>query len=481
MSEINDTNEMIDQTPEEVAEETAVDETVDTGVEETADETAADETADNSAEEAEEETAHEYVFSNSPVSIPDYIPESGESASKKTTAVLIGIILVLVAVIIIFGVLVIKQFKENKEAQKAAEELEQITSEPIENVIADNESEPAFVIPEYDVSVELGQYVGIEVDYVCEEITDIEVASEVAYFLDSYSEEQEVTDRPIQNGDIAYIDFVGYIDGVEFEGGSGTDYDLEIGSHSFIDGFEDALIGAVPGDVVDVNISFPDPYPNNPDLSGSPVLFVVTINSVSEYITPELTDEFVAENTEYETAQEYVAYVRSQLEEEAAAVAQETAETAIMEAVINNATFSGDIEEEIAFNTEQYLAYFDSMAQAYYGIDGATLYEYMYGMSSEEYLDMMSENVGYSIKYQYVLDAVAEKENMTVSEEEFDIQFTDYFIDSYGYEDKAAVLADLQLEYPGDNPESKLTEMVNQMVLRDKAEKFLLENSIIKK
>ena len=427
------------------------------------------EAQESEVDEEEQEDVKEVNYGDSETA---EVPE----ASKKTTAVLIGIILVLVAVIVIFAVMIIKQLGNNEESSTGDAS---VTSAAIQT--GEDTSDDTDEVREYNVTCELGQYKGIEVDYECEEVTDVDVAVEIAYFLESLAEAYDVTDRGIEEGDVANIDYTGYIDGELFDGGADTDFDLEIGSDTFIDGFEDALIGAKAGDVVDVNISFPDPYPNNTDLSGQPVLFVVTINYVTEYVTPELTDELIAENTEYETASEYEAAIREELEASAAEDADSEAENAIMEAVIANATFGGEIDEEIEYYTEQYLAYYDSMAAAYYGIDGATLFYYMYGLSSDEYEEMMRENVGFSIKYQYVLDEIAAAEGMTVSEEEYEEQFNYYFIDYYGYTDKEEVLADFTEQYPDEDPQAKIDEMVNESVLRDKAEQFLLDNAVINK
>ncbi|MDE7257698.1 MAG: FKBP-type peptidyl-prolyl cis-trans isomerase, partial [Lachnospiraceae bacterium] len=113
------------------------------------------------------------------------------------------------------------------------------------------------------------------------------------YILPNYTTTEEVTGRAVENGDTANIDFVGYIDGEAFDGGTGTGYDLTIGAHQFIDGFEDGLIGVNIGETVSLNLKFPDPYERNPDLAGVPVIFEVTVNSISKQVTPELNDEFV--------------------------------------------------------------------------------------------------------------------------------------------------------------------------------------------
>ena len=163
-----------------------------------------------------------------------------------------------------------------------------------------------------DVTIEtdniiVGQYKGVEIEKVeVEAVTDEDIEDALNELVDEYTTTEDVTDRTdVQDGDIANIDYVGKIDGVEFEGGADEGFDLEIGSGTFIDGFEEGLIGAKVGDTVDVKVTFPDPYENNTDLSGKEAVFTVTVNSIQAEVVPELTDAFVAENTDYTTIEEY--------------------------------------------------------------------------------------------------------------------------------------------------------------------------------
>ena len=141
-------------------------------------------------------------------------------------------------------------------------------------------------------SVKLGEYKGIAVTVTEASVTDEEVENQIQQVLNSKAEYREV-DRAAQTGDQVNIDYKGLLDGEAFEGGTAEGYDLTLGSGSFIDGFEDGLVGAVKGDQKDLNLTFPDPYPNNPDLAGKEVVFEVTVNAVKERSIPELTDEFV--------------------------------------------------------------------------------------------------------------------------------------------------------------------------------------------
>ncbi len=164
--------------------------------------------------------------------------------------------------------------------------------------------------------VELADYSNIELD-MYPDVSDTDVESEVSSLLTQYAEEVEVTDRAAQNGDTVNIDFVGKIDGVAFDNGSATGYDLVLGSKSFIDGFEDGIVGKNVGDKFELNLTFPDPYPNNPDMAGKAVVFEVTLNKITETKYPELTDDFIASNTDYDTIDEYKKAKFSELEKSA--------------------------------------------------------------------------------------------------------------------------------------------------------------------
>lgn len=164
--------------------------------------------------------------------------------------------------------------------------------------------------------VTVGGYKGIEVDKVAdkEEVTDEDIDSYIASVQQQNA--QQVTDRPVQKGDIANIDFVGKMDGQEFDGGSGQGYDLTIGSGQFIDGFEDSIIGHNAGETFDWNGQFPDPYTGNPEFSGKPVTFTITVNSISTL--PEVNDDFVKTvSEESSTVDEYREEVKKTLEESA--------------------------------------------------------------------------------------------------------------------------------------------------------------------
>ena len=181
--------------------------------------------------------------------------------------------------------------------------------------------------------VKLGKYKGIKVDKVAVEVTEEEVNEAIETERKNSARTVSVEDRPIQDGDTTVIDFEGFVDGVAFEGGKGENYPLTIGSHSFIDTFEEQLIGKSINEEVEVNVTFPEDY-HAEELKGKPALFKVTIKEIKENQLPELDDEFAEEVSAYDTFAEYKESVKKNLEEKKEADAKNAKEEAVVEILV---------------------------------------------------------------------------------------------------------------------------------------------------
>ena len=214
--------------------------------------------------------------------------------------------------------------------------------------------------------VTLGEYKGIEVSVDAPVVTDEYLDSYIDYVLQSNMVTTEITDRPVEEGDIVNIDYEGKIDGVAFDGGTAQGYDLTIGSGTFIDGFEDGLIGAETGETVDVNVTFPENYQGE-EVAGKDAVFTVTVNSISVETLPELTDEFVQGlDVGVNTVEEYRQYAYDLLMEEEQATHDSNAEIAVLEAVMAGSQIQDPPED---------------MTNRYYNriIDNMTYYASLYG------------------------------------------------------------------------------------------------------
>ena len=423
-------------------------------------------------------TATGSVNSYSPTAKPEK-----NGSSKVLVGVVAALGIVIVGLIIFLVVSLIN--KKNTSTDNTAEPTKIITDITVDGTgditgtadTTDNTSEgnsdntSVVEAPTFNVTCELGQYKGITVDYEPQEVTEEDVQGALTYFAESMQQKTDITDRPLKEGDTAIIDFVGTMDGEVFDGGSSTGFELVLGSGSFINGFEDGLIGKNIGDSVSLDLTFPDPYYNNPDFAGKPVNFLVNINSAYEYVIPELTDELVSANSDYASVEEYSNAARAELERQAKEYSDSKASNDIIKAVIDNATFGGQVDEQIAYEIQDCLDYYDTICQQQFGVSGAVYFGYLWGITEQEYQAMVEEESTMSVKYNAVLDEIAKAENLTVSDQEFEDMFQSIFIDQYGFTSKEEVFAQLG--------EEETNETIRGYVLHDKAEAIIMDSAII--
>lgn len=264
--------------------------------------------------------------------------------------------------------------------------------------------------------VELGDYKGIEVEKQEVKVLAADVNAEIDRVREQNSRIMTVEDREIQKDDIAVIDFEGFVDGEAFDGGKGTDYSLTIGSHSFIDTFEDQLIGKKTGDKVDVNVTFPEEY-HEASLKGKPALFKVEIKEVKVKELPNLDDEFASEVSEFDTLKEYKASVKKTLTDRKKAQVKTEKENKVLEKVVENAKVelpAPMVDEQVS----QMVNEFASRLQQ----QGLSIEQYMQmtGMQPQTLMDQMRPEAETRIKTRLVLEAVAEAEKIKATDKDID-------------------------------------------------------------
>nr|WP_302598930.1 trigger factor [uncultured Cellulosilyticum sp.] len=264
--------------------------------------------------------------------------------------------------------------------------------------------------------VTLGDYKELTVEVEKAEVTDEEVDAKVNAEAQKNAREITVTDRAVMPQDKTVIDFEGFVDGVAFEGGKGTDYPLVIGSKSFIDNFEDQLIGKNIGEEVEVNVTFPADY-HVADLAGKPAMFKVTVKSITVNELPEINDEFAADISEFETLAEYKADIKAKLEKEKETANKAAAEQQAIDKAVENANIEVP-EAMIEENVDRNVDTFASRMQA----QGLQLDQYLQftGQTMEAFRENFKADSEKQIATRLVLEKVAEVENVTVSEEELD-------------------------------------------------------------
>lgn len=304
----------------------------------------------------------------------------------------------------------------------------------------------------------LGQYKGIEVTKEDTTVTDAELDQRIASILQANPEITEITDRPAQNGDTVNIDYVGMKDGVAFDGGTAEGYDLELGSDAFIDGFEDGLIGANVGEERSLNLTFPEDY-GNADLAGQAVVFDVTVNKIEEKKNAILDDAFVQRVSDFSTVDEFKADTMAALQEEKEQSAEQQVEDDAFAAAVDNSEYSlNEAAVEQQYNNQ--LTYYENMFSSY----GFTMESYaeMIGQTEDEFKETLHTAAENAIKQQLLIDAVAEKEGLTVEDAD-----RESLAENYGTD-----LKTLQDTYGED--------MVDQTALIYKVVEFIGSNAVVK-
>ena len=266
--------------------------------------------------------------------------------------------------------------------------------------------------------VTLGEYKGVTVEKAETTVSAKEVNEKLAAELEKNARVVEV-EREIKKDDIATIDFVGSVDGVEFEGGKGEDYPLTIGSGTFIPGFEDQLIAHKAGETVDVKVTFPENY-GAKDLAGKEALFVTTIKAVKEKQVPAADDEFASEVSEFDTLDEYKKDLKKTLKEEKEKAATTTNERNVIAKVVENASVEIPAPMLEAQLDNMLYDYQTRLAQ-----QGIPMDQYLKitGQTVEQIKNQMKESAEKNLKTSLVIEAIMEKENITVAEERVDEEF----------------------------------------------------------
>jgi len=301
---------------------------------------------------------------------------------------------------------------------------------------------------DYSKYVTLGQYKGIEITAV-PDVTQEEIDAELANrFRDT-----------VENGDTVTIDYVGTMDGVAFDGGTAENQSLTIGSNSYIDGFEEGLVGVKLGATVDLNLNFPEPYDPNPDYSGKAVVFTVTVKGINGVVGAELTEEVVTANTSFESVAAYSENVKEELQ-----LAKDNQKlNQIWEVVQKNTTIKGYPQNQVTKYADEMKIYYQSLA-AMYGIDLPTLLAANNMTEADFNQDCQSYGQQETAKYM-ILEMIAKEESISVSDEELNQEIDEAVSQS-------SMERDALLEYYGGE------DQIRDNLLYNKVLEFLLEQAV---
>ena len=300
----------------------------------------------------------------------------------------------------------------------AAEESKlEIVSQPKISVVQLEKGKPFIFAAEVAVKpeVELGTYKGVEVEKADTEVTDADVEEELKKVQEQNSRTVTVEDRAVKDGDMTVIDFEGFVDGVAFEGGKGENYPLTIGSHSFIDNFEEQLIGMNIGEEKEINVTFPEEY-HAEELKGKPATFKVSVKEIKEKQLPELDDDFAQDVSDFDTLAEYKDDLKKTIAERKANEAKAKKEDEAIAKIIESSKM--DIPEAMV-NTQvnRMLEDFAQRLQMQ-GLSVEQYFQYT-GVTAEKIIEDMKPEAVKRIQSRLVLEAVVKAEGLTASEEEF--------------------------------------------------------------
>ena len=268
--------------------------------------------------------------------------------------------------------------------------------------------------------VELGNYKGVEVSKVDTEATDADVEEEIKKVAEQKSRTITVEDRAVKDGDMTVIDFEGFVDGVAFEGGKGENYPLTIGSHSFIDNFEDQIIGMNIGDEKEINVTFPEDY-HAEELKGKPATFKVSVKEIKEKQLPDIDDDFAQDVSDFDTLDEYKADLKKKIAERKEAEAKKQKETEAIEKIVADSKM--DIPQAMIDTQVTRMAEDFAQRLQQQGLSLEMYFKYT-GLTAEKILDDMKPEAVKRIQNSLVLEAVAKAENIQVSDDEFNAELS---------------------------------------------------------
>ncbi len=296
----------------------------------------------------------------------------------------------------------------------------EIVSQPKVEVVQLEKGKPFIFTAEVAVKPEvtLGEYKGLEVDKVSNRVTAKEVEEEIKKEQEKNARTIEVEDRAVQDGDEVVLDFEGFVDGVAFEGGKGTDYPLTIGSHSFIDTFEDQIIGMNIGDEKEINVTFPEEY-HVDDLKGKPAMFKVSVKEIKEKQLPELNDEFAQDVSDFDTIAEYKDDLKKKIADRKSREAKAKQEDEAIAKIIEDSKM--DIPDAMVDTQVNRMVEDFAQRLQQQGLSVEQYFQYT-GMTADKIMEEMKPEAVKRIQSRLVLEAVVKAENIETSDEDFEAE-----------------------------------------------------------
>ena len=319
----------------------------------------------------------------------------------------------------------------------------------------------------YDLSeyIELSDYKGIPAEAYKVNVTDEDIDRQVLATRSYYSKLHDVTDRGAQFADTVYIDYVGTIDGEEFEGGSDNDCELTLGTGTFFEGFEESILGVRAGETVSVDLTFPDPYLEYPTLAGKTAHFEIKVNTVSEQELPELNEDFVRGYLGFDSLDEYKENVRKTIENYRENLSAEYVKTQTWDYILENTKVIKYPDEEYNYAYSSFVDYIKAKA-ASSGVTYEAYVEVFFDMTTEEFELGATELAEQGVKEDMICYAIARSENLTIDDKEYKERATAYAKENF----------DMDFE---EFEKTYSKETILEQLMIEKVKDFVAENADI--
>ena len=340
---------------------------------------------------------------------------------------------------------------------KDSEDSEKDSTDTDTKEAASSEGKRLVSVKDVSKYVTIGEYKGLELTRTSQSVTDDDVQAEINYNLEDNG--TEVKDGTVENGDTVTINFTGTIDGKEFDGGSAEDYELVVGDGEMIDGFEDGIVGMKSGETKELDLTFPDDYYEE-SVAGKAVVFKVTLQKFTR--PAELTDEWVAENTEYKTVDEYRAAVKTQLED----TAVQTADYELYSDAWNEVQAASEIKDYPKEDVDAAKKSYQELNEKYVKDAGMEMADFLesQGMSEEDYESECQQYAESKVEQNLIVQGIMDAEGLSIDDEETQ-KLKDDLIKEYGF---ASI--DEMIETYGE-------QEVNESLALLRVERFIVDNA----
>ena len=340
---------------------------------------------------------------------------------------------------------------------KDSEDSEKDSTDTDTKEAASSEGKRLVSVKDVSKYVTIGEYKGLELTRTSQSVTDDDVQAEINYNLEDNG--TEVKDGTVENGDTVTINFTGTIDGKEFDGGSAEDYELVVGDGEMIDGFEDGIVGMKSGETKELDLTFPDDYYEE-SVAGKAVVFKVTLQKFTR--PAELTDEWVAENTEYKTVDEYRAAVKTQLED----TAVQTADYELYSDAWNEVQAASEIKDYPKEDVDAAKKSYQELNEKYVKDAGMEMADFLksQGMSEEDYESECQQYAESKVEQNLIVQGIMDAEGLSIDDEETQ-KLKDDLIEEYGF---ASI--DEMIEIYGE-------QEVNESLALLRVERFIVDNA----